>query len=234
MAEKTVATTPVEYRVQAGHLVSIITPVWNQIEHTLRYLHQNRNVEAQFIIIDNGSTDATPRILDDWRTTYGDRLTVITNGKNEGFPVACNQGASVATGDILLFLNNDIFVYGDYVSFIRQAATDNVIAGPELNTRDTGWNRFGDVLVPYIAGWCLAVTRKTFGELGGFDERYSPADYEDMDLSYKAVKAGKSLLWLNLPIRHISGQTGVQLTNRRELTEANRHKFIDKWELQAT
>lgn len=215
----------------AEKTVSIITPVWNQIEHTLRYLHQNREVDAQFIIIDNGSTDATPRMLDDWRETYKGRLAVITNSSNLGFPVACNQGASVATGDILLFLNNDIFVYGDYVSFIRQAVTDDVIAGPELNTRDTGWNRFGNVLVTYMAGWCMAVTRKTFDDLTGFDERYSPADYEDMDLCYSAVKQGKSLLWLNLPIRHISGQTGVQLENRRELTEANRRKFAEKWGL---
>lgn len=212
-------------------MISVITPVWNQIEHTLRYLHQNRNVDAQFIIIDNGSADATPRILEDWREAYEGRLTVITNSKNEGFPVACNQGATVATGDILLFLNNDIFTYGDYAPFLKQTITDDVIAGPELNTRDTGWNRFGNTLVPYVAGWCLAVTRKTFNDLCGFDERYSPADYEDMDLSYNAVKQGKSLLWLNLPIRHISGQSGQQLPNRRELTETNRRKFAEKWGL---
>jgi GT2 family glycosyltransferase len=215
----------------ARQTVSIITPVWNQIEHTLHYLHQNRDVKAQFIIIDNGSTDDTPRILEDWREAYEGWLTVITNSKNEGFPVACNQGASVAMGDILLFLNNDTLNYGDYVPFIQQAVTDNVIAGPELNTRDTGWNRFGDVLVPYIAGWCLAVTRKTFNDLYGFDERYSPADYEDVDLCYNAVKQGKNLLWLNLPIRHISGVSGQQLANRRELTEVNRRKFAEKWGL---
>jgi len=215
----------------AEKTLSVITPVWNQIEHTLRYLHQNRNVEAQFIIIDNGSTDATPRILEDWREAYQGRLTVITNSSNLGFSVASNQGAIVATGDILIFLNNDTLNYGDYGHFVKQAVTDDIVAGPELNTRDTGWNRFGDVLVPYVAGWCLAVTRKTFNELGGFDERYSPADYEDMDLCYSAVKQGKNLLWLNLPIRHISGVSGQQLENRRELTEVNRRKFAEKWGL---
>src|SRR3990172_9453570 len=133
----------------ATQTVSVITPVWNQIEHTLRYLHQNRQVEAQFIIIDNGSTDATPRMLEDWREAYEGRLTVITNSKNEGFPIACNQGVTVSTGDILLFLNNDTQAYGDYVSFIQKTITDDIIAGPELHTHDTGWNRFGDVLVPY-------------------------------------------------------------------------------------
>lgn len=213
----------------AAKTVSIITPVWNQIEHTLRYLYQNRNAEAEFIIIDNGSQDGTPQLLSDWQKSFN--LQVITNPDNYGFSVACNQGASVAKGEVLLFLNNDVFIFGDYLTPVKEAVIDSVIVGPELHTRDTGWNTFGQVLVPYIAGWCLGVTRKTFNELGGFDERYSPADYEDMDLCYSAVGQGKKLLWLNLPIRHISGQTGTQLEDRRALTEANRLKFAEKWGL---
>lgn len=213
----------------ATKTVSIITPVWNQIEHTIRYLYQNRNAEAEFIIIDNGSQDGTPQLLNDWQKSFN--LQVITNLDNFGFSVACNQGAKVASGEILLFLNNDVFFFGDYLTPIKEAVTDDVLAGPELHTRDTGWNTFGQVLVPYIAGWCLGVTRKTFNDLGGFDERYSPADYEDMDLCYNAVKQGKKLQWLNLPIRHISGQTGTQLKDRRALTETNRLKFAEKWGL---
>lgn len=215
----------------ATKTLSVITPVWNQIDHTLRYLLQNRQVTAEFIIIDNGSTDPTLRLLKDWEITYDGRLKVITNPTNYGFSAACNQGASVAGGDILLFLNNDIHIYGDYISPLLRNVDDNTLAGPELNTHNTGWNKFGDVLVPYIAGWCLGITRKAFNDLHGFDERYTPADYEDMDLCYKATQAGKQLLWLPLPIRHISGQSGGQLGNRREITETNRGKFAEKWNL---
>lgn len=210
--------------------VSVITPVWNQMDHTLRYLYLNRERQAEFIIIDNGSTDQTPQLLADWAKPYGNRLKVITNDRNLGFPIACNQGAEVASGDILLFLNNDVMIYGDYLRPL-QGMNVNTIAGPELWTTDTGWNRFGGTLIAYISGWCLAITQATFSKLGRFDERYSPCDYEDMDLCHALTQTGGVLEWLQLPIQHISGQTGTQLANRHEITETNRRKFAEKWGL---
>lgn len=181
-----------------------------------------------FIIIDNGSTDHTPKLLADYREKMNN-LRVITNRENRGFSVACNQGAAKAGGDVLLFLNNDTIVFGDYASPLLGMVTDDVLVGPDLHEHNTGWNVFGKVTVPYIAGWCLALTKAAFEELGGFDERYTPCDYEDVDLCYAAVKAGKELVRLDLPIRHISG--GSAMADRVAITEANRVKFAEKWSL---
>lgn len=214
-------------------VVSVITPVWNQWEHTARYLmyawgaHLN-DKEVEYIIINNGSKDRTAGLLKEYAAKM-DNVKVITNEQNQGFPIACNQGAQKASGDILLFLNNDILCFGDYIGLIQETVNDNIIAGPELNSHNTGWNVFGPVTVSYIAGWCLALTKATYDELGGFDERYSPCDYEDMDLCYAAARAGKELLRLELPIRHISGQSAM--ANRQEITERNRVKFAQKWGL---
>ena len=213
--------------------VSVITPVWNQWAHTARYLLQawrayrdSRNVE--FVIINNGSTDHTAKLLGDYLEKMSN-LKVITNEQNQGFPVACNQGARKATGDILLFLNNDVIAHGDYATCLLETMTSGVLAGPELNEHNTGWNVFGGETVPYIAGWCLALTKVTYEALGGFDERYSPCDYEDVDLCYNAVKAGLNLTRLELPIRHISG--GSAMPGRLAITERNRLKFAEKWGL---
>lgn len=213
--------------------VSIITPVWNQIQHTARYLIQNYQAyrmanDAEFVIIDNGSGDGTHKLLKDYQARM-DNLKVITNETNQGFPIACNQGARKAAGDILLFLNNDVQVYGDYISELLKVMDDDILAGPELNQHNTGWNVFGGATVPYIAGWCLALTKATYEALGGFDERYTPCDYEDMDLCYNAVKAGRSLVRLELPITHISG--GSAMPDRLAITERNRTKFAEKWGL---
>lgn len=156
-------------------------------------------------------------------------LRVITNEHNRGFSIACNQGARKASGDVLLFLNNDILAWGDYVGAVLRVMDNDLIAGPELNEHNTGWNKFNGRPIPYIAGWCLAITRATFEELGGFDERYSPCDYEDLDLCYAAQKAGKGLLRLELPVRHISG--GSAMPDRLAITERNRLKFAEKWGL---
>jgi GT2 family glycosyltransferase len=213
--------------------VSVITPVWNQWAHTARYLIQawqayRDSKVVEFIIVDNGSGDHTPKLLGDYLEKMNN-LRVITNESNQGFPIACNQGARKAKGDVLLFLNNDVISYGDYVAKLLEVMGDDILAGPELNQHNTGWNMFGAVTVPYIAGWCLALTKATYEALGGFDERYSPCDYEDMDLCYTASKAGLNLTRLELPIRHVSG--GSAMANRVAITERNREKFAQKWGL---
>lgn len=219
--------------------LSIITPVWNHSQLTWSYLSQSfiylahikDNIE--YVIIDNGSTDNTRSILSRLRFQAG--LKIISNEKNLGFSVACNQGANLATGRNLLFLNNDVIVKGDYASIIIEFLDnqDKIIVGAELYEHDTGWNVFGDRTVRYIPGWCLALRYDDFFKLGGFDERYSPCDYEDMDLCLNAQKQGHRLVRLPVPIKHISGQSGLQIgiEKRKEITRKNRLKLAEKWGL---
>jgi len=88
-------------------LCSIIIPVFNKLDYTrqcLEALAKNTGVESyEVIIVDNGSRDGTPEFL---KTLEGD-VKIITNATNLGFAKACNQGARVAEGEYLVFLNND-------------------------------------------------------------------------------------------------------------------------------
>lgn len=216
-------------------MISVITPVWNRGDLTHNYLFQNWKVyqgrPVEFVIVDNGSTDNTRNVLMTWQARMGEQLKVVRNEENKGFSIACNQGAAAASGDVLLFLNNDVVIGGDYIALILEALETwpYALVGAEVLGYDTGWNKFGEVIVPYIPGWCVACTRQKFTDVGGFDERYSPCDYEDIDFSYGAktyLHAAK------LPIRHLSGQSGHQMANRREITERNRRLFAQKWGLE--
>jgi GT2 family glycosyltransferase len=219
-------------------MISIITPVHNRADLTAQYLY-GHNVhypdppDIEWIIIDNGSTDETGRVLDHWGAIFGDCLSVIRNEKNEGYGVANNQAVERATGDNLVFLNNDIVIKGDYLSPLEQglAANPKSLVGAQLVDFDTGWNVFGQVMITYLIGWCLAMSRTTFDDLGGFDERYTPADYEDSDLCYAAVQKGYQLEAVFVPLQHLGNQTGKLLPDRRAITEANRLKFAAKWGL---
>ena len=221
-------------------MISIITPVWNRSDLTAQYLlgnhmHYADDTRVQWIIIDNGSTDGTDNILDHWQGNIGLRLIVLKNETNLGFSVACNQGAARAEGDILLFLNNDIIIKGDYLTPLEKALAHNPnsLVGPQKINSDTGWNVFGDKLISYLVGWCLAIPTPIFNGLGGFDERFSPAYYEDVDLCYNAIQKGYELqpeVWL--PLDHIGEQSGGQLENKQQITEANRVKFAEKWGLE--
>lgn len=213
-------------------MISVITPVWNRGELTHNFLFQNWRLyqgrDVEFVIVDNGSTDNTRNVLLTWQGKMGQQLRVVSNAKNEGFPIACNQGARAAVGEILVFLNNDVVIGGDYLAPIEETLKEfpYALTGPELLGFDTGWNKFGTIVIAYLAGWCVACHRDKFEGMGGFDERYSPCDYEDVDFSY----GSKTYLHpLKLPLRHLSGQSGTQMTNRREITERNRVKFAEKW-----
>jgi GT2 family glycosyltransferase len=68
----------------------------------------------EFIVVDNGSTDGD---LDDLRREFPG-LQLIRNNENVGFGVANNQGATVAKGEILFFLNNDTVTTSEMLSAI--------------------------------------------------------------------------------------------------------------------
>ena len=57
----------------------------------------------EVVVVDDGST---PPLRDQLRQ-YLDRIRVVTNPANSGFATACNNGAGVAAGRYLVFLNND-------------------------------------------------------------------------------------------------------------------------------
>ena len=63
-------------------MVSVIVPVWNKSDLTHQFLFRNwqlykNRIDVEFIVVDNGSTDNTDKILFRWREVMGNRLTVI-------------------------------------------------------------------------------------------------------------------------------------------------------------
>jgi len=92
--------------------VSIVIPVHNQWAYTVRclvaVLDQSRDVAHEVIVVDNGSTDETATALA--QLAQPGRLVEVRvhhNAANLGFARACNQGAALARGEFVLFLNND-------------------------------------------------------------------------------------------------------------------------------
>lgn len=63
----------------------------------------------ELIVVDNASTDGQPQLI---AQQYADdaRLRLVRNDDNRGFGPACNQGAALARGDALVFLNPDCLI----------------------------------------------------------------------------------------------------------------------------
>lgn len=104
--------------------VSIVIPIWNAgafLEKTLRSLMCNDLTGVELILMDGGSTDATPQIVDHYRDIFA--VTVFE--KDKGQSDAINKGFARATQPILYWLNGDDLILPNTLVAVRRAFRDN-------------------------------------------------------------------------------------------------------------
>lgn len=131
-------------------MLSIIIPVYGQMHllmGCLASLSKTATAQAELILVD----DATP----DFNLTEVPLPVtgkVIRMEKNSGFAQACNAGASMATGDILLFLNSDTIAHPEWQdALLAPFAEDRVaIVGPRLVFPAQWWCRVCRVYGPIV------------------------------------------------------------------------------------
>jgi GT2 family glycosyltransferase/glycosyltransferase involved in cell wall biosynthesis len=240
-------------------VVSIIIPIHNQLELTLGCLEsiQRNTGETSFevIVIDDKSEPFVAETLQRIAN-----LRVFTNAENRGFILNCNFGAEKARGEHLVFLNNDTEVSPGWLESLLSVLATKPDAGavgaklifPDGSLQDAGgliwsdgtcWNYGkGDEpdqpeynyvrRVDYCTGACVMVRRDLFQKIGGFDERFCPAYYEDVDLAFKIRRQGLHVYFQpDARITHFEGMSSGKSTaggvKRNQLI--NQEKFRGKW-----
>ncbi|HYG12178.1 MAG TPA: glycosyltransferase, partial [Pyrinomonadaceae bacterium] len=86
--------------------------------------------------------------------------------------------------------------------------------------------------VDYCSGASLLVRRELFEQLGGFDRRYAPACYEDVDICFGVRSLGYKVMYQPMSrVIHDEGATAGSdtATNFKREQEINRGKFVEKW-----
>ena len=215
---------------------SIVIPVYNHLDHTLGCLHalaaHPPQIAVEIIVVDDGSTDRTATVLPDIAG-----LRYHRRAANGGFIAACNDGAALAVGEFLVFLNNDTIPQPGWLDSLLdtfEQYPDTGLAGAQLVYPDgrlqeagglvfadgSGWNygRFEAPDAPrhafvretdYCSGAAIAVRRALFDQLGGFDSRYAPAYFEDTDLAFAVRDAGLRVRYQPASrVVHLEGITG--------------------------
>lgn len=239
--------------------VSIIIPVYGNIAYTLHCLrsiqHSQCRAAYEIIVVDDCSKDQTAELLE---LVQG--IRTIRNESNLGFLQSCNKAAAHAHGDYLLFLNNDTEVLIGWLdelldTFITHPGAG--LVGSKLVYPDGGLQEAGGLIwsdasganygrgddanrpeycflreVDYCSGASIMVPRTLFERLGGFDERYAPAYYEDTDLAFAVRQAGyKVLLQPFSRVIHYEGVTSGTDTSQgvKAYQLVNQTKFLTKW-----
>lgn len=206
------------------------------------YKYCGESIHEVVVVDDCSMDDMTEGGLRWWKTTfeskYNFKVSSIRTEENLGFLKASNFGIfhvcmRAREDDIVILLSNDVGIRTNFVKQVIELVTQNPksLVGGVLYSHDTGWNKFGDKLFPYIEGWLLAMTSEGWTRAEwGFDERFAPSDYEDVDLSTFMLTLSYDLVPLNNPgIHHIGGQSYGYTEERRKRTEENKIKFQEKW-----
>lgn len=226
--------------------VSVIALFYNKWELTharLFELYKHLPDNCEICLINNGSEEDCDAAVGWWQQkVFKDRPIEQTMRyrkleQNKGFGGGMNEGVKIAKGDVFIFLSNDVQVSGNFVDEILELLkkNDKVLIGGEVILWKAGWNEFvmdgKPVVIPWANGWLLACTREVWENIGGFDETYGTSDYEDMDVSAKALLLGYNLVALNSKfVKHLVAQTLGYTPERRKHTEENREKFRSKWQ----
>lgn len=227
---------------QKKYISSVVMPCYNMATLTGdrlleldRLFHIRKDFEV--IIVNNGSSDQTRSILKWWSDNADWRFLVKHKKKNIGFGPAVNEGVNAARGDYVFIISNDVILKGDFfdnfISFLNKEEETDFLCGGRVIDWAAGWNEFPETLpIPYVEGWFLVAKTKTWRQIGGFDTRFAPHDYEDIDLSYRASQQGIRLRQISAPIDHVGAGTIGFSPERRAITEKHRILFAEKWNLK--
>ena len=194
---------------------SIVILSFNTLDYTKQCLESVKETvlldRCQIVVVDNASSDGSLEYL---RTL--DWITLVENKENRGFPGGCNDGINVSfpENDIYL-LNSDTILPKNALFWLKMglyssenvgscgSISNNAPAGQTVNKK---WESVDEMIsfadqvnVPidksmelrmFLIGFSVLIKRTVLEKTGLMDERFFPGNSEDIDISFRILKAG--------------------------------------------
>jgi glycosyltransferase involved in cell wall biosynthesis len=189
-------------------------------------------LDAEIVVVDNGSQDATSRIVEQWATSSAFPVRLLVEPR-PGLSVARNRALRTAQGELFVFTDDDCRLSQEYVNDLLghdAADTEPVLRGGRVELGDhtdlpitikttTTRQRFNrrtnpatdDCIVGQINGCNMTMRRALVEKLGPFDERFgvgsSIESSEDSDYLFRAYLAGFTLEYVpDMTVFHYHGR----------------------------
>ena len=192
--------------------ISVVIPVYNgaaTIGDQLEALSRQTSPRSwELVVADNGSTDNTLAIVDQW-TPELPAVRVVDGSKHRGVSYARNCGVLASRAPLVLICDADDIVASDWLeALVKGLQTADLVGGAfdyiTLNDhRDLENRTFGDTgelssrlrFLPFAVGANFGMRRAVFDAIGGWDSRYGLGG-NDVDFSWRAQLAGFKLAYV--------------------------------------
>jgi GT2 family glycosyltransferase len=232
---------------------SVVIPVYNQASLTRQCLEAlvaspPEVAELELVVVDDASSDSTSQVLAD----YERRVRVVRNERNLGFAGACNHGARNASGEWLVFLNNDTVPQPGWLDALLRHASGREgigVVGAKLLFPNGRIQHAGVVFAknqaPHhvytgfpadhpavnksrefqvVTAACALIRRELFEDAGAFDTAFVNG-FEDVDLCLRLRRLGHEIHYC-----HESVVSHLESATRDYLADpANFRLFLERW-----
>lgn len=230
---------------------AIITLCYNKLDKAtkpyLESLYKYTEEDSfDLYLVDNGSNDGTKEYIQEFKKSHKN-IEIITNKENLGYSKGNNIALSKVLKknyDYIALLNNDILFTPNWLSDTIKGFREDESLGmlsprnnekcnltPEnyINSYKKYLSKFSApfkyVVTPFFS--CVVIKKEVLKQIGIFDENFSPAFFEDNDLSFRAMYKGYSLAYINsVFIYHNHSTTSSSIDS--SIPERNKKYFFKK------
>lgn len=240
--------------------ISIVIPNYNGEELLRKNLPkvfssiEDFKPDVEVVVVDDCSTDSSLDVISEYKNKFPG-LRLLKNEKNFGFSSTVNKGVENSNGDIVVLLNTDAYPERNFLNFLIEDFKDaNVFAvgcldksleGGKVVLRGRGIGKWmkgflvhskGDINknnTLWASGGSSAFRKEIWQKLGGLNTLYNPFYWEDIDISYRALKSGYKVLFDKRSViyhNHLEGAIRKHYSEFQIKRIAYRNQIIFVWE----
>ncbi len=190
----------------------IVIPIYDQVDYVRQCVDSifaHTQVAFRLLLVDDASpSKEIAPFLKELAYRYPCQIEVITQKKNTGYVGAVNTGLARTTAGHVCVMNSDTLVTEGWLKEMIAIAGKS----PRIGLVNPSWevprrqeNRIDAyakaravslrgtcIGTDWIRGFCWLVKREVLEAIGGLDEDFAPAYYDDWDYSIRAIRAGFS------------------------------------------